>query len=125
MRSSQEFAEEVIEKRFAFLTPNQMPLLENGSFDVAINIDSFGEMAPSSVKNYCSFIANNLSQGGVVYFRNMGEGMNYVDSKENKFLPPKLEDYGLGDQFVTSLLRSWPLQPWYFEMIAKKTGNII
>jgi SAM-dependent methyltransferase len=50
--------------------PGHINVLANIRFDLAINMDSFGEMVAATAKAYVAFIHNNLREGGVFFSKN-------------------------------------------------------
>jgi hypothetical protein len=66
-------------------------------FDLAVNIDSFAEMDPSTVEDYLAFAAGRCDH-------------LYVKNPVGKYLDRSLDDHSQGDELVALALASGPLR---------------
>lgn len=106
-------------KHFIFLTPNQIELFPDSYFDIAINIDSFGEMKQETVQSYTKTISNIVKRGGMTYFRNLTTDMkSHIGHK--KYSVPQKQDYYLPENWEVLIDRYWPLNPAYQEIISRR-----
>lgn len=118
-QSEEEIEYRINNNRFVFITTNQLLKLYKNSVDAAINIDSFGEMTASNLRDYINIIKNKVKIGGHVYIRNIDEAASSFWNGK-KFYTSKRIDYNFGPYFRDILVRSWPIEPGYFEVIVKK-----
>ena len=108
------------DRRFAFFTPNQIELFPADYFDLTVNIDSFGEMARSSVTNYLAHMRRIAKPRGFVYLRNLASD-NTSRLEDIKWPVPTEADYAFGDGWRAILKRSWPIDPIYFELMYSRS----
>jgi hypothetical protein len=69
----------------AFITPEQLELLEGHTFGVAVNMFSFGEMSAETVKEYFTLIRQCLIPGGIFYCANRISKFNPHDGTTSEF----------------------------------------
>ncbi len=69
----------------AFITPEQLNLLEQEKFDVAININSFQEMSSASISEYFGVIRRHLKPEGIFFCRNRVSKQNPDDGTVAEF----------------------------------------
>ncbi len=118
-RSHGELAQAIEGKRFMFFTANQLALFPDQSFDAMINIDSFGEMEPETVRTYVAHMSRQTRAGGGLYMRNIGTGSMF---KGRVWEVAGAEDYtpkgnGLDETWTAEPARNWPMDPRYVERV--------
>lgn len=88
-----------------FLTPEQLPLLSDRRFDVAVNMFSFQEMSYETIGQYFSLIRERLAPGGIFYCANRMKKPNPHDGTVIEFAryPWRSEDEFLFDQDMGSV----------------------
>ena len=115
--TAEEFRARTAGKRFAFFTPNQIEYAPDGAFDLAINVDSFGEMQEASARNYTAHLARiTKKNGGHIYYRNLLATSVSRHAGEN-WAPAAFDLYHPSCEWRLKLHQAYPLHPAYFEAV--------
>jgi SAM-dependent methyltransferase len=84
---------------FVFLTPPRAAALESGTFDLAVNTASFGEMLPAQVREYFALLRRTMRPQGVFFTVNrvekwMNEGSQPIEQNApGKGVAVRFDDY--------------------------------
>lgn len=110
-----EIKGELDESMFAFFTPNQIEMFPDGYFDLAVNMNSLGEMRLDQVKNYLHQIDRLTKQG----FMSRQE---FHEQSKNKWLEkfPK-ETFALPEEHWELVVdKVDEFHPYFFNQIWKR-----
>jgi putative sugar O-methyltransferase len=110
-----EVADELAAARIAFLTPDQLELVEPLEADVALSISSLHEMLPAQVRRYVELLDRHCD--GVFYTKQWRRWHNPVDD-----VVMAREDYPWPAGWRRIFERPHPAQPEFFEALFATRG---
>jgi putative sugar O-methyltransferase len=120
-RSHDEIVEVTADKRFHFFTANQLSLFPAQSFDAMINIDSFGEMAPETVRTFMGHMSEATRVGGLLYLRNLiDSSISHLNDK--KWEGGAAANHTPDGEWQRISVQRWQLDPNYGEQVFIRRG---
>jgi len=108
--SHDEVADELAEAQLAFLTPNQLELLEPLGVDLFINISSLHEMRPEQIAHYLGQVGRHTA--GYFYTKQWQSWHNEADD-----VVIDRESYPIPESWRTMAARTHPIQRAFFEAL--------
>lgn len=100
----------------AFLTPNQLELLDDEYFDLAINISSLHEMRPAQLRHILGEMCRITA--GRVYIKQYKRYVNPWDE-----LVITASEYSVPDDWRTAMWRHDPIDARFFEAIFERSAD--
>ena len=115
--SHTEVSDELAEAEIAFLTPNQLDLLEPLGAALFVNISSLHEMRPDQIEHYIGQAARHCAPGGHFYSKQWVRSLNPHDN-----LVIERGDYPIPARWETVYDRRHPVQRHFFEALYRLPG---
>lgn len=110
--SDAEVADELADADIAFLTPNQLDLLQPLGAELFVNISSLHEMRPEQIAHYIDEVAKHCARGGYFYSKQWIRSLNPHDD-----LVIEREDYPIPPEWDTLYDRRHAVQRQFFEAL--------
>jgi putative sugar O-methyltransferase len=113
--SHAEVADELAEAEIAFLTPNQLELLDPLDVGLFVNISSLHEMRPEQIAHYLGQVDRHCA--GSFYMKQWKRWSNPEDR-----VVIRREDYPIPQRWETVYSRDHPIQTAFFEALYRVPG---
>jgi putative sugar O-methyltransferase len=110
--SPAEIAAELVDAEIAFLTPNQLDLIDPVGAELFVNISSLHEMRPAQIAHYIDEVAKHCAPGGYFYSKQWIRSLNPHDD-----LVIEREDYPIPPEWDRIYDRRHPVQRPFFEAL--------
>jgi len=110
--SHAEVAAELDDAELAFLTPNQLDLIDPAGATLFLNISSLHEMRPDQIAHYIGQVGRHTAPGGWFYSKQWIRSLNPHDN-----LVIERDDYPIPPEWETVYDRRHPVQRQFFEAL--------